>query len=327
MRRGLVVGKFMPLHRGHQLLIETALSQVDDLTIVIYDSDPPGEYAPMPIHTRMKWMTALYPQAENIVARHDILTNVSQEEKDDPKYAQAYADDLDFLGPFDYVFSSEDYGKPFADALGATSVVVDQARLLVPISGTTIREDTYKHRGYVDPLVYRDLIQKVVFVGTESAGKTTIARRMAKEFNTLWAHEYGRELWESQGLTGTFRDMLKIATKQYAREEASVRNSNRYLFCDTNPWTTLQWSLMYSGTADARLYELAEKTMQEYKWIFCKADFGWVNDGVRELVNGKAGLFEAQQTLDLRNRGIVFETIVGTVEERVAQVRRFLGTL
>ena len=40
MRRGLVFGKFMPLHRGHQHLIDTALSQCDDLTIVVYDSGP-----------------------------------------------------------------------------------------------------------------------------------------------------------------------------------------------------------------------------------------------------------------------------------------------
>ena len=42
MKRGLVFGKFLPLHRGHQLMIETALSQVDDLTIVVYDSRRPG---------------------------------------------------------------------------------------------------------------------------------------------------------------------------------------------------------------------------------------------------------------------------------------------
>jgi len=59
MRRGLVFGKFMPLHRGHQHLIDTALSQCDDLTIVVYDSDPAGDYTPMPIELRLAWLRSL----------------------------------------------------------------------------------------------------------------------------------------------------------------------------------------------------------------------------------------------------------------------------
>ena len=55
MRRGLVFGKFMPLHRGHQLLIERALAEVDDLTIVVYDSEPRGEYPSMPIELPLSW--------------------------------------------------------------------------------------------------------------------------------------------------------------------------------------------------------------------------------------------------------------------------------
>ena len=42
MRKGLVFGKFMPLHRGHELLINTAMSQADKVTIAVYDSKPQG---------------------------------------------------------------------------------------------------------------------------------------------------------------------------------------------------------------------------------------------------------------------------------------------
>src|SRR6476646_2529879 len=284
MTRGLIVGKFMPLHRGHQLLIESALAKVDDLTVVIYDNTPPGHYPAMPIDLRMKWLRELYPNLENIVPRSDPLpADMSQEERDEPKYADLYARDLDFLGPFDYVFSSEEYGDPFAEALGAESVVVDLARETLPISGTQIRENIYENRGWIDPLVYRSLIKKVVFVGTESAGKSTLAKAMAEEMNTEWVHEYGRELWEAQGLTGSFADLLKIATNQYRREEAAALHSREFLFCDTNAWTTLQWSLMYNDTADARLYDLVERTKDEYIWILCRNDFGWVDDGTREL--------------------------------------------
>lgn len=323
MYRGLVVGKFMPLHRGHQLLIESALARVDDLTVVMYDSNPPGHYPAMPIEKRMKWFTQLYPELENIVPRKDILPpTMSQDEKDDPKWAEAYAKDLEFLGQFDYVFSSEEYGEAFAEALGAKNEVVDAARKMLPISGTVIRENLYDHRGWVDPIVYRSLIQKVVFVGTESAGKSTLAKAMAEELDTLWVHEYGRELWEAQGLTGTFRDLLKIAENHYKREQAATLHAREFLFCDTNPWTTLQWSLMYNHTADARLYEMVEKTKDEYIWILCKNDFGWHNeDGTRELEGNRSQDFQDQIEQGLIDLGITYHTVGGTVEERVAKVK------
>jgi HTH-type transcriptional repressor of NAD biosynthesis genes len=237
MRRGLIVGKFMPLHRGHQLLIESALAEVDDLTVVIYDSQIPGVYPPMPIEKRMKWIAELYPQIENIVPRKDILpAGMSQEEKDEPKWGEAYVKDLEFLGPFDYIFSSESYGEPFAQSYSrlwgtpAKHITVDLAREMLPISGTQIRENVYEHRGWVDPVVYRSLIQKVVFVGTESTGKSTIARRMAEEMDTKWVHEYGRELWEAQNLKGSFHDLLKIAQNHYQARGSFYASCSRLSF-------------------------------------------------------------------------------------------------
>lgn len=330
--RGLVVGKFMPLHRGHQLLIESAQSYVDDLTVVVYDSKPDGVYPDMPAHMRASWIAKLYPDIENIVVRRDPLDaprqNVfehekpvlTQEERDDPKWALLYANDLAFLGEFDYVFSSEDYGDPFAQALGAESHVIDMARTMLPISGTKIRENVYEHRGWVDPIVYRDLIRPVVFVGTESAGKSTISERMAKALDTRWVHEYGRELWEEQNLQGSFHDMFKIAQTQFKREEAAQLHSRDFLFCDTNPWTTLQWSLMYNQTADERLYELVRKTNDRYIWFLCSNDFGWVQDGVRELVGQKSKDFQLQIMSALAEWNIDYTVIHGSVEERQSQV-------
>jgi HTH-type transcriptional repressor of NAD biosynthesis genes len=326
MYRGLVVGKFMPLHRGHQLLIESALARVDDLTVVVYDSKPDGTYPPMPIEKRLKWIAELYPDLENIVPREDILpSDMSQQEKDEPRWAEDYARDLDFLGKFDYVFSSEEYGDAFADALDAKNFVVDEARELVPISGTEIRENIYDHRGWLDPIVYRSLIQKVVFVGTESTGKSTLAKAMAEELNTMWVHEYGRELWQAQGLTGSFADMLKIAQNHYRREQAAMLHSRDFLFCDTNPWTTLQWNFMYNKTADARLFELVEKIKDEYIWFLCHdGDFDWVDDGTRELIGDKSGTFQWQIIEGLIELGVNFHTVWGTVEERVDQVKSWL---
>ena len=217
MKRGLVFGKFL-LHRGHQLMIETALSQVDDLTIVVYDSHRPDDDR-MPIERRLAWLRELYPNVENILALEDPLA--TQLDTDDPAYADVYAEGVAFLGSFDKLFSSERGYERFAELIGAEHVLVDEARTLVPTSGTVIRSDPYAYRGWLDPLVYSSLIERVVFVGTESTGKSTLARRLAEELNTLWTHEFGRELWETQGLQGSFADFLKVARRQREREDAA----------------------------------------------------------------------------------------------------------
>ena len=323
MKRGLVFGKFLPLHRGHQLMIETALSQVDDLTILVYDSTRPGDER-MPVERRLLWLRELYPDVENILGLADPLASTL--DTDDPAYAEVYAAGVAFLGTFDKLFSSERAYDRFAELIGAEHVLVDEARTLVPTSGTTVRSDLYAYRGWLDPLVYSSLIERIVFVGTESTGKSTLARTMAEDLNTLWTHEFGRELWEAQGLEGSFADFLKIGRRQRQREDAGVRHARRFLFCDTNAWTTLQWCLRAYGTADARLHDLVDGTVADYTWIVCDNDFGWIQDGTREMAGAASGEFQQQQISDLQRRGIPFLTVSGPVDERVEQVKRALET-
>lgn len=322
MKRGLVFGKFLPLHRGHQLMIETALSQVDDLTIVVYDSHRPDDER-MPIELRLHWLRELYPHVESILSLVDPLAG--QLDTDDPAHAEIYAAGVAFLGRFDKVFSSERGYDRFASLIGAEHVLVDEARTLVPTSGTVIRSDPYAYRGWLDPLVYASLIRRVVFVGTESTGKSTLAKRMAEELDTLWTHEFGRELWEAQNLEGSFADHLKMGLRQRQREDAAARHSRRFLFCDTNAWTTLHWSLRSYGTADARLHELVDRTVGDYIWFLCDNDFGWVQDGTREMAGEASSRFQQQHVDDLARREIPYTTVSGSVEERVRQVRQVLG--
>jgi HTH-type transcriptional repressor of NAD biosynthesis genes len=342
MRRGLVVGKFMPFHKGHQLLVETALAQVDELTVVVYDTPVPD--VEMPVEMRAGWVSALYPNLHAIVTHPDPLyeeakfmqgvlntgtgaTHFDHTAGDDPKYRQVYADDVRYLGPFTHVFSSEDYGPGFAEALGATHVMVDAARNLMPISGTKFRDNMYEYRAFVNPLVYLSLIQKVVFMGTESVGKSTLVKALAEKHKTLYTHEYGRSLWEEYqelGVEPPFAGLWRVGKTQYEQEQAVALHANRFLFCDTNALTTVHWSQLLHGHVDARLEALAESTKNEYTYFIVHPDFPWVDDGTRSLDNNKSIDFHHDIQDDLKRRGIRSVTISGSVEQRVAQVERHL---
>jgi HTH-type transcriptional regulator, transcriptional repressor of NAD biosynthesis genes len=318
--RGLIFGKFMPLHRGHQRLIEHALPEVDELIVAVYDSAPHGSYPPMPLELRTGWLLELYPQLTAVVPLEDPL-RAEPVLALEPESAPVYADQLRRLGPFDRVYSSEKRYARFAQELGAEHVVVDRA----PISATRIREDPFEQRSWLDPRVYAGLVEKVVFVGTESTGKTTLAKTLAEQLDTLWAHEYGRELWIERGGVLSFADYLDIGRTQHEREEELRPNARRFLFCDTNAWTTLLWSLRTYGCADARLWELAEATMSEYRWFLCLDDFPWEPDGWREMAGGEARRFQLLHQDDLDARGIAYVALGGPLERRLETVLRTLG--
>ena len=315
---GLVVGKFAPLHAGHQFLIETARAASGATVIAVYDS--PG-YGPT-VRVRANWIRRLYP--DTLVLELD--DPVPQGDPED--VSRAYAEHLRsrYAGPpVTHVFSSEEYGARFARELRAEHVPVDPERRRLPVSATLVRSNPFAYRHYLDPCVYRSLVVKVCFVGAESTGKTTLAEAVAERHGTVWMPEYGRELFELERGALVFGDLLRIAREHLRREEKLLEHANRFLLCDTNAITTEFWSRFYFGTADPELEQLARSVERDYAYVLCANDIPWVQDGWRETGGGELWL-EHQETIraDLEARGLDYIEASGTVPERVERVSRWL---
>src|SRR5690606_29990157 len=114
-----------------------------------------------------------------------------------------------------------------------TIVPVDPERRLVPVASAGVRADVHAHRSFLSPLVYRSFVERVCLLGGECSGKTTLARRLARRFDTTWVREYGRELWESRAGALAEPDLRRIAQTQVAREDEAALAARRYLVCDT----------------------------------------------------------------------------------------------
>jgi NadR type nicotinamide-nucleotide adenylyltransferase len=139
--RGLVCGKFYPLHKGHDYLIQTALENCDELTIMIVQQPqqkPGGKL-------REKWIKHAYPRAKVILV-NDIYKDGNH---------RAWADfTIKTLGyPPDIVFSSESYGEPWATTMGSKHMLVDPERKNVPISAKEIRKNPAGKREFINPEV------------------------------------------------------------------------------------------------------------------------------------------------------------------------------
>ncbi len=317
-RNGLVVGKFAPPHKGHQLLLETALSQCEHLTVLVY-SNP--DFLEMPSKTRASLIQELYPNARVLVPE-----NVPHNDADDfrqREFVKTFLERENIV--VDVVFTSETYGAGFAAHLQVEHVLVDFERLQVPISGTRVRQDIHASRAMLDPRIYRHFVQKIVFMGAESTGKSTLTERLALEFQTSFVAEYGREVWMRKNGNLELEDYVHIAKHQLELEDAAILESNRFLFVDTNAITTMFWCYAYEGAGLPELTDLARAAQMRYDHIFvCNDDIPFVQDGWRDDAVWRS----RQQSLilyDLTVRGVPYTVVSGSLEERLAQVEKVLN--
>jgi HTH-type transcriptional regulator, transcriptional repressor of NAD biosynthesis genes len=274
---GFVVGKFYPPHRGHKHLITQARAQVDRLVVMLayHESQAiPGE-------VRAAWLAEIHPDCE--------IHLVSDELEDDTGRWAEFT--LRHLGRApDVVFSSEDYGPEFARLMGARHVMVDRARLAVPISASSIRAAPLEHLEFLEPCVRAFFVKRVVVIGAESTGKTTLARGLATHFDTVWVPEFGREHWEKK-LAGmkiddpppswSSEEFVEIATEQQRRENAAARVANRVLICDTNAFATGTWNERYHSRRDPRVDAIGALDKADL-YLLTAPDVPFVQDGFRD---------------------------------------------
>src|SRR5450755_3665642 len=164
--RGLVIGKFYPPHRGDQFLIETALSQVDRLDVLICvrpDQTISGEL-------RKQWLQEIHPTA--------CVRAIDDPGEDDNSELWAkYTVRILGIAP-DVVFTSEDYGEAYAHFLGCRHVLVDRERTHVPVSARAIRTGPLSYWEYLEPCVRAHFAKRVSVLGAESTGTTTLVRHL-----------------------------------------------------------------------------------------------------------------------------------------------------
>lgn len=329
--RGLVIGKFYPPHRGHKLLIDTALAGCGELTVVVCDRAdqlPRGD-------VRAAWLREIHPQARVIVVDDCVDAEDSRGWADYTRQFLGYAPEI--------VFSSEDYGVRYAGFLSARHVLVDRERQTVPISGTQVRTDPLGAWDFLEPPVRAHYAIRVCLVGAESTGKTTLARALAEHFHTEWVPEFGRVYAEdmlakhgqptaktARGTLPEYRwtteDFITIARTQCEHEEAAARRCNKVLVCDTDAFATGIWHRRYMGVRCAEVERLAAAWKRPELYLVTDVDMPFVQDGTRDGEHLRAwmhGVFLEE----LAAQGRSFQVISGTHAERLRAAVAFIEAL
>lgn len=136
---------------------------------------------------------------------------------------------------------------------------------------------------------------KAVLFGPESSGKTTLAGRLAKHYNTTWASEYMRDYlqrkWDLEKKICEPADLIPIAKGQIKRENEQAKSANKILFCDTDLLELKVYSeAYYNGYCNPLLHKHALNNWYDL-YFLTNIDTPWIPDDLRDKPHDREGMF------------------------------------
>ncbi|NUS99735.1 MAG: AAA family ATPase [Sphingomonas sp.] len=277
MKRGFLLGKFMPPHAGHVTLVQSARALVDELTILLCSL--PDD--PIAGEQRLEWMRWLFPDCR--IEWHS--KSVPQSPSDDPGFWETWTGIVARAHPepIDYVFAGESYGRELAQHVGGTFVPLGGRILnadqggIGGLSGDKVRADPWRYWPYLPHPVRNHFALTVCLHGIESVGKSTLAERLAEHYGTTFVPEYGRSHCETHGTDCREDDLMLIGEAQQAMIEAARPWANRLLVADTDALMTAAWSQMMIGYTPDQLISQRKADL----YLMLGSDAPFVDDGTR----------------------------------------------
>jgi HTH-type transcriptional repressor of NAD biosynthesis genes len=286
-KSGVVIGKFMPLHTGHIHMIEFAKNFVDDLTVLV-DNLPNG-LDTMTLEDRTAIVKKAFPHIN--VKAIDVPTY--QDPSESPDFWEFWRDCIvrNVGKKPDYILGSMDYIKPLADVIGCEFIMNDKARSHVPISATIIRnaiqhylngahEDFFKIKDFIPTVTNDYLTRDIYIVGGESTGKSTLARNLANQLQTIYVNEYAIDYIGEHGRELNEADLLNIARGQLALQKTLRRESNLFCIHDTDLITSKIWHKKFFEKDNSFFEDLISKQKDGF-YILLKPTLKWVSEEYR----------------------------------------------
>ncbi|XZF13466.1 AAA family ATPase [Chitinophagaceae bacterium MMS25-I14] len=160
-------------------------------------------------------------------------------------------------------------------------------------------------------------MKKIVVIGPESTGKSTLSAALAKELGTIWVPEYARGYLERLGRPYEERDLLQIAAGQLQSEDLLVHGASRFLVCDTDLYVVKVWSEhSYSRCHRNILEQIAVRPYDLY--LLTYIDTKWEYDPLRE--HGEVAMrqyFYNQYRDIVAESGVPWADVRGNEQERL----------
>ena len=189
----------------------------------------------------------------------------------------------------------------------------------------------YQHLHNHNVLHISSMVKKIVIIGPESTGKSSLCQQLAVQYSALWVPEYAREYLAKHGMNYTYDDLLHIAkgqinleeeytkkTEEHLRSQLSGLTSHVPLFIDTNMYVMKVWCEFVFGKCHQWI--LDQIKIRSYDlYILCNIDLPWIKDELREYPD-----VETRQVLYTIYKNILQEQTIPWVEVSGDYNERFL---
>ena len=169
--------------------------------------------------------------------------------------------------------------------------------------------------------------KRILILGPESTGKSTLAEKLAKHFADPWVPEVAREYLEKLDRPYAYEDLLQIGKQQIQLEDELARGAKNYLFCDTDLRVIQVWSQHRYGEVDP--WVLEESARRTYDLILlCAPDLPWQADLLREHpeLEMRQQFFEIYKQLSQAS-GFPWILISGDTAQRLSTGIQAVGSL
>jgi HTH-type transcriptional repressor of NAD biosynthesis genes len=343
---GLVVGKFYPPHRGHLHLIEAAAERCRVVTVLVMAA----ACETLPLADRVRWLRAAcggLPAVTVIGVPCDVPVDFGDAAIWTAQVAVMLAAlEGNGLARPGAVFSSEPYGNELAARLGAQHVCVDARRVAVPVWASQIRADLAGNWGLLIGPAQASLAARVVVLGAESTGTSTMAELLAAHYRQrggAWSRtpcvpEGGRDYtvtkWQQaravaaaagqpepplDALAWTHSDFDAVAAEQTRRENEAAAAGSPLVVCDTDAFATSVWERRYLGLRARGPQPWATTDLPRHAVYLLTSHEGvpWHDDGLREgdlaIRAAMTGWFIAALTA----AGHSWVLLTGTIDDRL----------
>jgi len=323
MIKGFVFGKFSPFHKGHESLINFAITQCDYLSIIICVSNKET----LPGDIRKRWIQESFKNFNNIDIivfnyDEDILTNTSVSSK---KVSEKWSIVFKELVPsVDVVITSEPYGNYVANFMNIKHIIFDIEKKTVPISSTAIKNNIFSKWNFLPNSVKPYYCIKVIILGTESTGKSTLTKQLAAYYNCNYVLEAGRDIIPDS-TKFEFNDLHIVADEHASRIRNAVLGNSPLVIIDTDIHITKSYA-RFVFNKELKVDKDIYNTNLADLYLYLNNDVTYVQDGTRLEFKQRNNLDKCHRKTLIKNN-ITITEIEGNWQDRFLKAIKYIDQL